>query len=59
VEYLKANHFKGMQWTENFLFLQIPYAKLLQYGRLNYKETRDVGEYFLEKIYDCLDFNSV
>lgn len=55
IEYLKVNQFKGMNWTENFLFLQIPHSKMMQYARLNYKETRDLGEFFFEKMYNCLD----
>jgi len=45
-----------MNWTDNFLFLQIPHSKMMQYARLNFKETRDLGEYFFEKMYFCLDF---
>jgi len=31
---------------------------MMQYARLNFKETRDLGEYFFEKMYFCLDFTS-
>jgi hypothetical protein len=28
---------------------------MMQYARLNFKETRDLGEFFFEKMYNCLD----
>jgi hypothetical protein len=59
IDYLKVNYFKGMTWNENFLFLSIPHAKMMQYGRLNFKETRDLGEFFFEKLADCFDFSTV
>ena len=59
IDHLKVNYFKGMSWNENFLFLSIPYGKMILYARLNFKETRDLGEFFFENLVHCLDYSQV